>query len=320
MYDGMNDQKRFFEALKARIGKYQLVDKVVESLKVSEDAAYRRIRGVKELSFSEILKLAKDFSLSLDEVVQVASPYRSYPFYLYHQNFFDLEERDYRMSDDYVNAIQVASKSVYSEFGAATNSLPMHTRASYEPLYRFFILKWMYLFSNRDKVLPYAKIVMPEQLLKIQKKYTQEVQKVKYTYIIYQYHSLLYLINDIIYFREIRLLTPEDVKIIKDNLNHSLDHIETLLIKGVNDYGNRVDIYESGLNFETSYSYLSADNIFISMIDAFSVGAVTSLDDRAGDIMYNWMQSLKRTAVLVSNSEKNRIQFMDKQRKLLLKI
>ena len=70
----MEEQKYLFEILKSRIpNQLRLVDVVEESLGISADAAYKRIRGQKELSFSELSALSKKFSLPLEEIFNYKS-------------------------------------------------------------------------------------------------------------------------------------------------------------------------------------------------------------------------------------------------------
>ncbi|MDR1102120.1 MAG: hypothetical protein LBL42_00025, partial [Tannerella sp.] len=70
----MEAQKRLFNAIRSRMPEqYRLVDVIEESLKVSTDSAYRRIRGDKELSFSELQKLCHTFQLSMDELLNCGS-------------------------------------------------------------------------------------------------------------------------------------------------------------------------------------------------------------------------------------------------------
>jgi DNA-binding Xre family transcriptional regulator len=70
----MEGQKRLFEIVKSKIpGQYRLVDVLEELLGVSTDAVYKRIRGKKELSFSELQKICEKFKLSMDEVLNYKS-------------------------------------------------------------------------------------------------------------------------------------------------------------------------------------------------------------------------------------------------------
>ena len=66
----MEEQIRLFEIIKAKIpDHYRLADVVEELLSVSADAAYRRIRGEKPLTFPELVKLCRHFNLSADQVM-----------------------------------------------------------------------------------------------------------------------------------------------------------------------------------------------------------------------------------------------------------
>jgi len=317
----MEGQKRLFEILKSQIKNYQLVDVVSELLDISDDAAYRRIRGVTELSYSELMKIARTYNLSIDTILGIDSPYRSLPFQLFNQDYFDLEAKDYRMATDYVAAIRVAGQHPKSEFGFASNIMPMHTMVLYSSIFRFFMLKWMYQFGGLEKAIPYDQVVIPAQLREVHVQYLSEIQKINYTYIIYHEMSMQHLIHDIQFFHAIRLINDEGITELKNCLKDMLDNLEWLINHGAYpETNNKIDIYVSGLNFETSYSYLLAGNTIIAMIDAFTMGAVTSQDPPAGDFMLRWMNSMKRTSTLVTGSEKNRILFLEKQRETLNKL
>ena len=62
-------QDALFTALKSKLQPSEsLVDSVAAVLEVSTDSAYRRIRGDKELSLSELLKLSSRYNISLDHL------------------------------------------------------------------------------------------------------------------------------------------------------------------------------------------------------------------------------------------------------------
>jgi hypothetical protein len=66
----MDVQKYLFEVIKSCIPEqYSLVDEIGNLLKISTDSAYRRIRGEKELSFSEVQKICRHFHLPPDEIM-----------------------------------------------------------------------------------------------------------------------------------------------------------------------------------------------------------------------------------------------------------
>jgi hypothetical protein len=305
---------RFIQLLKEIIPERgELSRTLSEILSIEKMSVYRRLRGDISFTFAEIIAIARQLNISLDNIIHITSPYRSMPFSLHFQDYFNFNEIDYKMSEDYVKAIKIASDKPYSEFGSTSNTLPLHARIYFPPIFRFLMMKWMYQFGNANSILPYSKIEIPEKLSALHKEYLKEVQNIKYTFFIYHESVLLNLIRDIQYFKAIHLLTQEDVELLKRSLFKGVSIIEKLLINGAFDNGNKVDIYVSEMNFETSYSYLKSENINLSMIDAYTLGAVTSMDAETTGIMKKWMQSIKRTSTIVSGSEKNRIEYIEKQ-------
>jgi hypothetical protein len=66
----MSIQVEFFQKIKERLPEnLSLVNEVAELMEVSNDSAYRRIRGETELTFEEIKTLCKRFNISLDSVI-----------------------------------------------------------------------------------------------------------------------------------------------------------------------------------------------------------------------------------------------------------
>ena len=67
-------QQLFFQHIKANLPPHlSLVDEVAEVLNISNDSAYRRIRGEKGISFEEIQKLCTHYKVSLDQFLHLKS-------------------------------------------------------------------------------------------------------------------------------------------------------------------------------------------------------------------------------------------------------
>lgn len=66
---GLDSQVQFFLALKNAIPSYSsLVDEVAETINISLDSAYRRIRGEKLLNYNELFLLCQKFNISIDKI------------------------------------------------------------------------------------------------------------------------------------------------------------------------------------------------------------------------------------------------------------
>jgi hypothetical protein len=312
---------QFIQEIKKTVPERGELPKVLsELLSIEKMSVYRRLKGDISFTFAEIIAIARHLNISLDSILNITSPYRSLPFYLHFQDYFNLDEIDYKMSRDYIEAIKAASMDPHSEFGSATNILPMHAYVNTESIFRFFMMKWIYQFGNANSVIHYSEIEVPERLCMHHKKFMEEVQNIKYTFFIRDDYALLNLIRDIRYFKAIHLLTQEDVDLLKEYLYETVNTVEKLAINETFDNGNKVDIFVSEIALETSYSYLASENINITMIDAFTMGAVTSLDAKVTEITKKCLHSIKRTSTIITGSEKNRIEFIEKQRRYIEEI
>ena len=70
MEDGINVQKKFFQELKEKLpSNLSLASIVAAELNISIDSAYRRIRGVSDLSLKEFDSLSSKFNVPTDAVL-----------------------------------------------------------------------------------------------------------------------------------------------------------------------------------------------------------------------------------------------------------
>jgi len=297
--------------------KGKLSNQLIDVLDIDKAAAYRRLRNEIPFTFAEIIKLSSVLNISLDEFLGAASPYRNYNYRMFWQNVFDLEEKDFKMSEDFVSAIRAATCCPQSEFGiASSNTLPLHMLTLFPNVYRFVILKWMYQFGTPSSVQPYSKIVLPERLLDLHSEYHKVVQNIKYTYFITDDRASEHMVRDIIFFNDIRLITNSERAELKDDLNRIIDRFDQIALEGKFSNGNTVELYSTGLSFETTYSYVYSDKMFISMVDVFTSSAMSSVERNSCEHMRTWIRSMKRTSLPITNSEKNRINFVEKQRSI----
>ncbi|MDR1813329.1 MAG: hypothetical protein LBR18_00555 [Tannerella sp.] len=295
----------------------KLTNLLCEQLEIEKVAIYRRLRNDIPFTFAEVVKIAKWLGISLDSIVGESNPYRSQAFQLYWQDFFNLNEKDEKMSNDYIAAIILAAHNPYSEFGIAVNGLPLHVTVQFPTIFRFYVLKWMYQFGKPGELIKYSDVVLPEFLLDIHRRYRAAVLQVGYTYFISDETAFQKLINDIHYFKSIHLITDDEIAQLKDDFTEMFSRIEAIAIKGAYPNGNEVEIYTSGVSFETTYTYLYSESVYVSMIGVFTTGSMSSVDPQSCNHMRSWLRALKRTATPITGNEKNRIQYIEKQLKVL---
>lgn len=286
-------------------------------LHIGKEAIYRRLRGDVPFTMLETALVSKEMGISVDEILECTTP-KSRPFQLKMTEFVDPLEIDFRMMENYVDVFRTINEKTYSECASSTNILPQALYMNYKYLPRFYLFKWKAQRDGLDAVKPLHEIALEERLVKIQHSLVVEARKVKDTSYIWDNMIFLYLINDIKYFASVNLISPGDVAELKDELLHFLDYVERLAARGKSENGNKIHFYISNINFDTTYSYILTSKYHLSLIQAFTLNSIASVDRKTFDSVKNWILSLKRFSTLISESgDLQRIHFFKKQRELV---
>lgn len=298
-----------------------LVNTLVDLLCIEKEAVYRRLRGEVAFTFSEIVTIANEFGLSLDNMVGTVTA-KSRPFQLKMVDFLKPADLDYEMLEQYVDILAQAREDDKSELIDCTNILPMQLYMKYKYISRFYLFKWLYQCGEPGKAKRFEDIEVTDRFFALQMSTIEESKHIRNSYYIFDPLIFQYLLNDINYFASVNLIRPEDVKRLKEELLKFLDEMEALAIRGVfEDTGNKVFFYISGVNFDTSYWCVQVKNYHISMIKTFMISSVASLDEGTYDKLRKWLRALIRSSIMISVSgERQRIAFFEAQRQLIMEL
>lgn len=294
--------------------KNELVNILMKFLPLEKEAAYRRLRGEVPFSFLEAAIICRKLGVSLDNIIGADSP-KSRPVHIKLTEQVDLTETDYVMLQEFVSVLRSLKGDTNAYGGEITSIIPQPLYLKYESISRFYLFKWKYLYHESHKPLSYKEIGIPDRLRKIQLENIEVAQYINSTTYIFDSLIISYLINDIKYFKMLHLISEQEVELIKRDLFKVLTDIEELTISGRMPLtGNKVNIYISNMNLPTSYCFINTENYHISLIKAFILNGIASLDNNIHLHLKNWAKSIRRQATLITQSaEKERMAFMKDQ-------
>ena len=150
------------------------------------------------------------------------------------------------------------------------------------------------------------------------KRLSESVKQCPKTFFIWDTNIFHSFVNEIKYFASLNLITPEDVRHLKEELHQLLSLIEHLSSKGEFSNGRKVYFYLSNINFEDTYSYIEKANYRISLLRVYSINSMDSQSPHICQMQRDWILSLKRHSTLISESgEAQRIVFMQKQHEVI---
>lgn len=298
--------------------KTNLVGALVDLLCIEKEAVYRRLRGEVAFTFAEIVTIANTFGISLDNLVSTVTA-KSRPFQLKLVDFLNPVKIDYEMLEQYVDLLSLAREDDKSELIDCTNILPQQLYMKYKYISRFYLFKWLYQCGLPGKARRFDEIEVTDRFAELQIATVEETKYIRNTYYILDPLIFHYLVNDINYFTSIHMIGEEDVKQLKGELNKFMDELELLATHGCfEDTGNKVFIYISSVNFDTSYWCVQVNDFHISMIKTFILSSVASLDEGTYDKLRKWLRALIRSSIMISVSgERQKIAFFKEQRELI---
>lgn len=298
--------------------KATLTNTLADLLCMEREAVYRRMRGDVSFSFSEVAAISNKLGISLDNLMGAHSV-KSRPYQLSLVEYIDPMEDDYKMWILYNERLKETREDPASCNVECMNVLPSIFLLDYKYITRFYLFKWYNQYGHSENTVHFRHIDSADKLLAIQRITAMESQHIKRTIYIWDPLIFQYIVNDIQYYSSVRLIDPEEVQLLKQELLVFMDKMELMASRGeYPETGNSIQFYISNINFDTSYSYLEAKNLRISIIRAFILNSVVSLDEKAYEIFRNCMQSLLKSSTMISVSgEKQRILFFEKQRQII---
>lgn len=309
--------ENLLDELKLRVPNYsELVSQLGDILSVGKEAIYRRLRGEVQFSLEEASLISYHMGLSLDSINGLSSLKRPFTFKM--ANYAKPKEVDYKLINEFVDFLDYIKDNPDTEMGTATKLIPDALHLNYQYITRFYLFKWIYQYDNDNNIKKYQNVVGSDRLLEMLQNLAYLTQHIKKAYYIFDQRIFENIVSDIKYFRSIGLITSTDIKFLKDDLYMCLDDIMQKAAKGVNQLGNKIEIYLSHLNFEAGFSYIKSENYKLSAIRAFTMYDITSIDIQTYDKSLKWMQSLKRASSLISESgEIDRMIFFNAQREII---
>lgn len=314
-----NDQQNaLIEELRRRLSNdKKLVDILIDTLCISKEAAYRRLRNEVPFTFQETAVLAKDFGISLDNLVGVQAQH-SRPFLLKLPDFINTATEHKIMLDDFICFLKNIAEKPDTEVGILSNVLPQDIFSGFDYLLRFNVFKWQYYYHN-DRVIPFHKLKVSPKALDSFNEYFKCYKHIKKTFYIFDNHIYRRIVDEIRYFRNIQLMNDEDVSLLKEDILKSLDYMEYVTIEGkFKETGNPVSLYITDIDITTSYNYLRSNEIKYTMIKTFLLTSATSLDSDTFDKMRDWMHATMKTSTLITQTnEGKRLQYFRQQREVI---
>jgi hypothetical protein len=303
-------QQAFFTHIKARIPVHlSLVDEVGRLLNLSNDSAYRRIRGEKMISLEEINILSSHFKVSLDQIMglQAADFIVFSGKYVRPETFnFDLFLKKILNDLTYLNSFKNKELIYFCK------DMVVFYWYAFPELAAFKNFAWMKTllqfpdFANK----PFDFSVFEKALLETGAKIIQQYMKIPSTEImnVSNIHTTLYQIE---YYKTARLFrSDEELTIIYDQLHKMVDHIQVQAELGVkfmpgekeNNLSADYNLYVNDFVVGDNSNLAIIEGTKISFLFHTHVNYMSTNDETYTSYHYNFLKNVMTKSILLSKS------------------
>jgi hypothetical protein len=286
----------------------------MESLDISRESVYRRIRGDISFTLEEIAKLSVDLGFSIDELI--VEDMRS-------RVFFDL---NINPSQNPAETFEVAFRQYFDpifetphvkniESVMILNHVPLGFIIFFEHLFKFTYYRWMHQNQESSLKYFYSDVVLPDSLILLKQRAMENLKKIRSSTLILDSNVFLYLCREVQYFYKRRLLNEDEFFLLRDELLKLVDTVENMAQSGCLSTDTKYSIYLSALHIESSSRYIKLDDQTKSQFFANSLIPMTVTNSNLCAVHKKWLDSMLKYATLITQSnEILQVKHFNKQR------
>jgi len=289
------------EIIRHSQGKINPVDYLMKMFSVSKETAYRRIRNVIPFSIEEIVAIAEDINLSIDQMLASKSG-NNFPF---NKNLNVGQEPVAIYSDLIREDIEImegmlASKDV--KITAAMNSIPFRF-LPYQSLFKLDYCHYIYSTGKISLMTVFSDIEVPPAVGDLHDKAVSCYGCLKDITCVVDNMLFSNTIKKIQYYRQLKFISDDDLRIFQAELFELLGKYDGLLRNGKNGSGAEYVFYYSFFNLESNIIFLEYDNNTALQMWIYPESPVLIKNNALmNDIQKKWIDSKIRNSKLITKT------------------
>ncbi len=314
----MGTQKRIFQVAKEKLPPHlRLADVISELLNVGSDSAYRRIRGEKELTLSELQKVCSHFGISMDEMWNHKSSginFRYAPL-----DIVSNSTNYYHYMVQFTQNIENLAKAESKEILFTAEDIPVFHFMPYPELIFFKLYAWYQTICNLP--ISYDQFVVnlgeKDKLLGCYKKMTVSYSHIPSTEI-WTYNTIDPVLRLLEYYYDLESFENKEMpKLLCSQLLEMIDTVSqwTEMKKKGPKSNSDFNLYLSPVNPENSFMISKCNGMSIATIKLFTINSLATTDQSFCSETEKWINNtISKSTFLSGASARERFRFFQQLR------
>ena len=296
------------------------IDYLVETLNISRESVYRRIRGDISFTLEEIVKLSIELGFSIDELARKNQNTRA---------FFDIQiSSDQNPSEVFTTMFRQYFQHSFElahakdiESIMALNHIPLEFIVFFDNLFKFSYYRWMHRNIEFSLNYCYSNVVLPQELISLQQKVIENSKRIRNNTFIFDPNIFKNFISEIQYYHKRKLINDDEFLQCKEELFNMIDLMESIAQTGFYTSNTKFNFYLSSINIESNNRYTKYDNQVQSQFFIHSMESLIIDNANICSLHKKRLDSLRKYATFITQSnEILQVKYFNKQRSYIDKI
>jgi len=276
------------------------VQYLMDTLEISKESAYRRMRSQIPFSFDEVATLCKNLHFSIDQLIGETDSGGV---------FFKLDKEEpfgenviYKYLSKFVEDLEFIVKDKNSDANIVLNYLPSFA-LQIKPLRELHYCRKLYSQEKISVMQTFKDIVVPDRISEQYQKIATLWEQLPNVCVVLDNSTFQKVVDEIKYFYAIKFLTKEDVEYMYKGMIELLEYYTVLAITGKNHLGNAYKIYLSNLAIDANVAHYRANNSEISEIWLYPEQRIQIYNNEIVNTLHkNWVQAQIKSSSLITSS------------------
>ena len=289
------------------------IEFLTELLNIGKESAYRRMRSEIPFTFEEITKLALELDFSVDEIIGKNKEERIF-LDLQANSSATHEENFLATIQEYYKYCELISNAQVKEVLIVLNRLSFSSIIGYDTLFKLYYYSWKHQTYNISLNDPFAETVIPPEINAIRQQFKHVRPNMYNIHYIIDRDIFQNIVREIQYYYNRKLITDEEIAVLKGELHQVLRNMENVMQTGCNDSGAAMSYYLSLLDIETNTNCAVFDGNIASLHWIQPVNCICIVNQEICKMQKRWIESIKKYSILITlSNEILQAEFINKQ-------
>jgi hypothetical protein len=303
----------FFKQLKLRLPPgIGMAEELADLLEISLDAAYRRIRGETEVTFSDLVRITAKHHISMDEVMERKGSTASFTY----TNLTDNEDNFVSYLTRLHTQLTIINTFADRKIFYIADEVPIFYSFGYRKLTEFKLFYWQKSVLNIPKYQneKFRWGIIPTELVDIAIKSHQEYMRIPSSEV-WTEETVLTNIKQVKFYFDSGNITKDMALELLQEHRQMIEQVYRMAENGrknISDQQENFVIYSSEVVLGTNCVYVQMGDVKYSYISFNSINSLTTTNTEFCGETENWLRNLEKKSTLISGTgDKQRYQFFN---------